>query len=202
MPNAPMSNEESVATSNRQARLTITATGDERNSLVFWYKTVSAFTATRNGVVIMVARHVPSLALKRWLYRSIGMKIGNDVSFAWHVTPDLFFPELISVGNNTIIGYNTTILAHEYLLHEWRTGPVQIGANVTVGANCTILPGIVIGDGAVISAMSLVNKDVPAGATVGGVPIRPLTSRNRRADKRDGNGSALDDGNGPIANGG
>jgi len=62
------------------------------------------------------------------------------------------------------------------LLTEWRTGPVVIGRNVTIGANCTLLPGIVIGDGATVSAMSLVNKDVPPGAKVGGVPIRSLES--------------------------
>lgn len=102
------------------------------------------------------------------------MQVAKDVSFAWEVTPDLFFPELISVAENTIIGYNTTILAHEYLITEWRTGRVEIGANVTIGANCTLLPGIVIGDNAVISAMSLVNRDVPAGAKVGGVPIKRI----------------------------
>ncbi|HIC87949.1 MAG TPA: acyltransferase, partial [Anaerolineae bacterium] len=79
-----------------------------------------------------------------------------------------------TIGDNTIVGYNTVILGHEYLLREWRRGPVVIGKNVVIGANCTILPGVVIGDGAVISAMSLVNKDVPPGAVVGGVPIRPL----------------------------
>lgn len=160
--------------SYRRDRLRITPAPDQRNSLVLWYKTVSVWKVLRNGVFILLARHSPSLALKRWLFRVIGMQVGADVSFAWQVTPDLFFPELIRVGDNTIVGYNTTILAHEYLLTEWRTGPVVIGSNVTIGANCTILPGVVIGDGATISAMSLVNKDVAPGEKVGGVPIRLL----------------------------
>jgi acetyltransferase-like isoleucine patch superfamily enzyme len=56
--------------------------------------------------------------------------------------------------------------------YEWRRGPVVIERDVTIGANTTILPGVVIGAGATVSAMSLVNCDVPPGALVGGVPIR------------------------------
>lgn len=168
--------QSTASTTLRRDRLTITPAPDERNSLVLWHKTVSPFKVLRNGFLIMLARHSPSLAFKRWLYRCLGMQVGRHVSFAWQVTPDLFFPELIRVEDNSIIGYNTTILAHEYLLAEWRTGPVTIGRNVTIGANCTILPGVVVGDGAMISAMSLVNKDVPPGAKVGGVPIRLLES--------------------------
>jgi len=75
---------------------------------------------------------------------------------------DIFYPELVEVGDNTLIGYNTVILAHEYLQNEYRTGRVQIGKSVMIGANCTILPGIRIGDGASISAMTLVNCDIPS----------------------------------------
>ncbi len=162
------------APQGRAARLTVRKSPDGLNSLVRWHQTVAPWRVLRNGLLIQLSYYIPSLAFKRMLYRWMGMRVGVYVSFAWRTTPDLFFPELICVGDNSIIGYNTTILAHEYLLQEWRTGPVSIGANVTIGANCTILPGVVIGDGAIISAMSLVNKDVPPGARVGGVPIRPL----------------------------
>ncbi len=91
-------------------------------------------------------------------------------------TLDVFFPRLIELGENSIIGYNTVILAHEFLRDELSTGPVVIGRNVMIAANVTVLPGVVIGDGATVSACSLVNRDVPPGAVVGGVPIRRLDS--------------------------
>ncbi|HEV8358919.1 MAG TPA: acyltransferase, partial [Candidatus Thermoplasmatota archaeon] len=87
-------------------------------------------------------------------------------------TMDIFFPQLIEIGDDTIIGYNTTILCHEFLVAEWRTAPVRIGKRVTIGANCTILPGVTIADETVVSAHSLVNRDV--AGFVGGVPARPL----------------------------
>ena len=45
---------------------------------------------------------------------------------------------------------------------------------MTIGANVTVLPGVVIGDGATVSACSLVNKDVAENSFVGGIPIKPL----------------------------
>ncbi|GAF09144.1 bacterial transferase hexapeptide domain protein [Paenibacillus pini JCM 16418] len=84
------------------------------------------------------------------------------------------FPEKITVGDNSVIGYNTTILAHEYLIDEYRLGEVIIGERVLIGANTTILPGVTIGDGAVVAAGSVVHKDVEAGAFVGGNPLRVI----------------------------
>jgi acetyltransferase-like isoleucine patch superfamily enzyme len=170
MPVMPQPQEDNL----RRSRLTVHPAPDARNSLVLWHQTVPVWKVLRNGLLIQLSYYMPSLAVKRGMYRMMGMQVGRDVSFAWRTTPDLFFPEMIRVGDNSIIGYNTTILAHEYLRQEWRTGPVIIGANVTIGANCTILPGVVIGDGAMISAMSLVNRDVLPGGKVGGVPIRTI----------------------------
>jgi len=119
-----------------------------------------------------LARISPSLSLKLWLYRMMGIRVGSNVSIALEVTMDVFFPQLIEIGDNTIIGFNTTILCHEFLIKEYVTGPVVIGRDVMVGANTTILPGITIADGSVVSAHSLVNSDVEG--FVGGVPARPL----------------------------
>lgn len=99
------------------------------------------------------------------------MKVGKNTAFGLMVMVDVFFPERISIGDNSIIGYNTTILAHEYLIKEYRLGDVRIGSHVMIGANTTILPGVTIGDHAVIAAGSVVHKDVAAGSFVGGNPL-------------------------------
>lgn len=93
------------------------------------------------------------------------------------------FPEKISIGTNTIIGYNTTILAHEYLIKEYRIGNVSIGDEVMIGANTTILPGVEIGNGAIVSAGTLVHKDVPAGAFVGGNPMKIIYTKEEMQER-------------------
>jgi len=147
------------------------------NALWHVYRTVSFVKAVRNFVFIQISRYTPLLAVKRWIYRRVlGMQVGEKSSFALMVMPDVFFPERIKVGRNCIIGYNTTILTHEYLITEYRLGDVVIGDEVMIGANCTVLPGVVIGDGAVVAAGSVVHKDVAPGAFVGGNPLRTLGS--------------------------
>ncbi|MBT2758543.1 acyltransferase [Mesobacillus foraminis] len=157
------------------------------NSLWHVYKTVPFWKVVKNFIVIQLARYTPFLGVKNWLYRTfLRMKVGEQTSFALMVMLDVMFPEKISVGRNTVIGYNTTILAHEYLIREYRLGDVVIGDEVMIGANTTILPGVTIGSGAFVSAGTLVHKDVPAGAFVGGNPMKVIYTKeemdNRWAD--------------------
>ncbi|MGE7603999.1 acyltransferase [Peribacillus sp. NPDC097675] len=151
---------------------------DGANSLWHVYKTVPFWKVVKNFIVIQLARYTPFLGMKNWLYRTfLQMKVGKHTSFALMVMPDVMFPEKISVGRNTVIGYNTTILAHEYLINEYRLGEVVIGDEVLIGANSTILPGLTIGDGAIVSAGTLVHKDVPEGAFVGGNPMQVIYTK-------------------------
>lgn len=118
------------------------------------------------------------MGMKNWIYRTfLRMKVGEDTAFALMVMVDLMFPEKITVGRNSVIGYNTTILSHEYLIKEYRLGEVYIGDEVLIGANSTILPGVTIGDAAIVSAGTLVHKDVPAGSFVGGNPMRMIYTK-------------------------
>jgi acetyltransferase-like isoleucine patch superfamily enzyme len=162
----------------RKARLHIAPTPGPHNSL--WYfpqVTGGHLRVARNAALIQLARYTPWLSVKRQIYHLLGAQIAPHAAVGLMVMLDIFFPQDIQIGEDTIIGYNSTILCHEFTRYEWRRGPVWIGRDVTIGANCTILPGVVIGDGATISAMSLVNKDVPPGAFVGGVPIRRIEHR-------------------------
>jgi len=102
------------------------------------------------------------------------MKVGRDVAVGLSAVFDIFFPELIEIGDNCIVGYGVTVLAHEFLHKEWRTGKVKIGDNVLIGANSTILAGVSIGDNSRIGACSLVNGDVPANSFYAGVPARKV----------------------------
>ncbi|MFD1848997.1 acyltransferase [Oceanobacillus bengalensis] len=158
---------------------------NDANSLWQIYKTVSFLKVFKNTLIIIIARYTPFMKVKNWLYRTfLKMRIGDKTSFAFMVVPDIMFPEKITVGRNSIIGYNTTILAHEYLIDEYRVGEVIIGDEVMIGANCTILPGVSIGDGAIVSAATLVHKDVPAGAFVGGNPMKVIYTKDEMEARR------------------
>lgn len=85
----------------------------------------------------------------------------------------------VSIGDKTQIGPGVQILAadhprdpavREAMLEMGR--PVHIGRNVWIGANALILPGVTIGDDAIVGAGSVVTRDVAAGVTVVGNPAR------------------------------
>lgn len=145
----------------------------EVNTLFQVYRTVSFWKVFKNTLINEIARYYPFMAGKRNLYRrGMRMKIGTHSAVAFKVTMDLFFPEKITIGQNTIIGFHSTILTHEYLIKEYHVGNVTIGDNVMIGANVTVLPGVRIGDNATIAAGAVVSKDVPSGSFAYGNPLQ------------------------------
>lgn len=154
----------------RKDRTTSHSRPDAHNSLHRWYRARNPLRVALNYVIILLCRISPSLKLKRVLFRRLGMTVGTGVAWGLESTPDVFWPELITIEDHAIVGYDATILCHEFLQNEYRTGEVIVRERAMIGAGATVLPGVEIGARAQVAANSLVTEDVPPGATVAGVP--------------------------------
>lgn len=159
---------------SRHDRLDRHPTPGPRSSLWQWPASKHPLRVAVNYIVIVLCRVLPSLRVKNWLYRRLGMTVGPGVGVGLEATPDVFFPEKLTIEADAIIGYDATLLAHEYLQEEYRVGPVRIEEQATVGAGAIVLPGVTVGAGATVAANSLVVADVPAETTVAGVPAEPV----------------------------
>jgi len=142
---------------------------------------------------------VPSHHVRRFFYRLVGIKIGRGSTI--HMWASFFQPRNISIGKDTIIGDHCfldgraslkigshTALASSVMIYNSQhliddpnfkamEKPVVIGDYVFVGPQAIILPGIKIGDGAIVAAAAVVTKDVKPGEVVGGVPAKKIRDR-------------------------
>ena len=113
------------------------------------------------------------------IHKVRGVKMGRDVNIARSATIDESFPELISIGDGVRISHQCVVVAHvsgpvklkEMGFLPFNSAPVHIAAYAYIGAHATILPGVSIGEGAIIAAGSVVNRDVPPYTMVAGVPV-------------------------------
>lgn len=83
----------------------------------------------------------------------------------------------IYIGDGCLIGHKVVFatINHGMVATDRATNypaPVRLGKNVWVGANATLLPGVNVGDNAIIAAGAVVAKDVAANTVVGGVPAK------------------------------
>ncbi|CCQ37160.1 O-acetyltransferase (homolog to galactoside O-acetyltransferase) [Natronomonas moolapensis 8.8.11] len=170
----------------RHGRLRRYPTPGPHNSLWSWPGAKHPLRVVFNYVAIVLARHAPSLRLKNWLLRSVGVTVGSGVSWGLESTPDVFWPELVAVGEDAIVGYDATLLCHEFLQEEYRIGEVRVGERAMIGAGTVVLPGVEIGPDAQIAANSLVAEDVPAGETWAGVPAEPVSTAGKSEAARTG----------------
>lgn len=87
----------------------------------------------------------------------------------------------ITIGDGALIGHNVVMATLNHSEDPETRGnlhpaPIHIGRNVWIGASAAILPGVTIGDGAIVGAGSVVTRDVPENMIVTGVPARILRS--------------------------
>ncbi|MGN6264736.1 MAG: DapH/DapD/GlmU-related protein, partial [Ginsengibacter sp.] len=102
-------------------------------------------------------------------------KIGKNV----FINFDCTFLDLggINIEDNVLIAPKVNLLSEGHpLAPENRQslvpGPIHIKKNAWIGANATILPGVTIGENAVVAAGAVVSKDVSDNTVVGGIPAK------------------------------
>jgi acetyltransferase-like isoleucine patch superfamily enzyme len=119
-----------------------------------------------------------------WIAPGRKLEIGDDVDLALGVL--ILSTGGVKIGPRTMIGFRTQIISGNHIIPNSRARiseaggqriPVTIEQDVWIGANCLILPGITIGEGAVVAGGSVVTKSVEPFAIVGGNPAKLIRSR-------------------------
>lgn len=115
-------------------------------------------------ILTMVLPGAQSLRVS--LHRARGVRIGRNVWISYNVVLETAFPELITIDDDAFIGIGVIVIAH---FKEARRG-VRIGKGAFIGPGVIILPDVEIGDGAVVTAGSVVTSSVPEMTLVQGNP--------------------------------
>ncbi|MBU0996175.1 MAG: acyltransferase [Proteobacteria bacterium] len=151
--------------------------------------------------ILTLIGYVPCHIFRKCIYRLCGIKIGKNTSIHWRTR--FFQPSGLRIGNNSIIGNDAMFDARKGIvignnvslsmgvwiwtlehdpqdtLYGIKGGSVVIEDYAWISCRVTILPGITIGRGAVVAAGSVVTKDVPPYAIVGGVPAKKIGERTK-----------------------
>ncbi|ACU05363.1 DapH/DapD/GlmU-related protein [Pedobacter heparinus] len=113
-------------------------------------------------------------------------KIGKNV----FINFDCVFLDLggITIEDNVLIAPRVNLLSEGHPLspnqrHSLVPGRIHIKKNAWIGAGVTILPGVTIGENAVVAAGAVVSKDVPDQAVVGGIPAKFIKSVDPNNDR-------------------
>ena len=100
------------------------------------------------------------------LHRARGVSIGKNVWISYNVVLETGAPQLITIDDGAFIGIGVIVIAHFKESHRG----VRIGKQAFIGPGVIILPDVEIGEGAVVTAGSVVTSSVPPMTVVQGNP--------------------------------
>lgn len=116
-----------------------------------------------------------------WIFGPSKLAIGSSSVIGDHAILDA--REGLTIGQNVNLSTNVAIWTgqHDYQSPDfaYEGGPVVIGDRAWLSFRSTILPGVTIGEGAVVAAGAVVTKDVPPFTIVAGIPAKAIGTRNR-----------------------
>lgn len=144
-------------------------------------------------LITLILQDVAFLApwpARSFLHRARGVKIGEDVFLGSLVILDDAYPEYISIEDHVQVSAGAKIVAHDSSFHNVSEGnlptyigPVVIKKHAYIGSGALILPGVTIGENAIVGAGAVVTSDVPPRAVVAGVPARVIGTVDEKIEK-------------------
>ena len=121
--------------------------------------------------------------IRPWILRCIGCRVGKDVYIGPNVFIDAGHADMITIEDHAHVTCNTILLCHKRDLSEYyigcdyadfpyQKGEIKLCKGCSTGTGSIIMPGVTIGEGAIVGAGSLVTKDVPAWTIAIGRPAK------------------------------
>lgn len=136
----------------------------------------------------LLSKMVPYSGIRVKLHRWRGVKIGKGVHIGPMVTIDDVYPNFVVIedgvslaGQNFILTHNKPLEFHKHLSEAF-LAPVIIKKNAWIAIGVIILPGVTVGEGAIVASGAVVTKDVPPFTMVAGVPAKVI----REFEMKDG----------------
>jgi acetyltransferase-like isoleucine patch superfamily enzyme len=148
---------------------------------------------------LLLVGHIPSHLVRNYLYRLSGMKLGQKAVI--YGGAEIRRPQWIEVGAGSVIGngaildgrlgirigrnvnFSTGVwvwtVQHDHMSSDFAAvgGAVEIGDHAWISCRAIVLPGVKVGEGAVVAAGAVVTQDVPPYTIVGGVPAKKIGDR-------------------------
>lgn len=141
-------------------------------------KAKGSFWRRALGVLFLLpAWFAPHTVLRIFFHRLRGVRIGKRCEIGYFVIMGNVHPEMIIIEDGAVVTAHCTLLEHDNAYYYTGRGevdsrPVVVKKKAFIGIGSVVCPGVTIGEGAIVGAMSLVKEDVPADAIVYGQPAK------------------------------
>ena len=130
--------------------------------------------------------------VRAFLLRRIGCHVGKNVFIGEYVRMDIWHADMIYIEDNVSIASGSRLLCHQrdftnycvgdnYLDLGYKIKPIHLCKGCLIGMESFVMPGVTVGEGAIVGAGSLVTKDIPAWTIAAGRPAKVLKEIPKRS---------------------
>lgn len=129
--------------------------------------------------------------LRPTILRKLGAKVGKDVFVGDYVRVDLNHCDLITIEDGVHIAGDVRLLCHKkdlsnyvpgstYGMQPYKYGEIHFCKNCAIGTGALVMPGVTVGEGAIVGAGAMVTKDIPAWSLALGCPAKVVKTFEKK----------------------